>query len=27
VRVIVEPNPPRETWSEFPELDRVRPRG
>jgi hypothetical protein len=27
VRVIVEPNPPPETWPQFPELDRVRPRG
>jgi hypothetical protein len=27
VRLVVEPNPPREVWDEFPELDRVRPRG
>lgn len=27
VRLIVEPNPAPETWTEFPELDRVRPRG
>ena len=27
VRLIVEPNPSTETWGEFPELDRVRPRG
>lgn len=27
VRLILEPNPPRDAWGEFPELDRVRPRG
>lgn len=27
VRLALEPNPPAETWAEFPELDRVRPRG
>ncbi len=27
VRLIIEPNPAAETWGEFPELDRVRPRG
>lgn len=27
VRLILEPNLPREVWAEFPELDRVRPRG
>ena len=27
VRLVIEPNPPEEVWSEFPELDRVRPRG
>ena len=27
VSVIIEPNPAPETWAEFPELDRVRPRG
>ena len=27
VRLYLEPNPPREAWSEFPELDAVRPRG
>jgi hypothetical protein len=27
VRLLVEPNPAPETWGEFPELDRVRPRG
>ncbi len=27
VRLLVEPNPAAETWDEFPELDRVRPRG
>ena len=27
VRLTIEPSPARETWPEFPELDRVRPRG
>lgn len=27
VRVVIEPNPPADVWNEFPELDRVRPRG
>ncbi len=27
VTLIIEPNPERDTWGEFPELDRVRPRG
>ncbi len=27
VRLIVEPAPAADTWGEFPELDRVRPRG
>ncbi len=27
VRLLIEPNPAPETWAEFPELDRVRPRG
>jgi hypothetical protein len=27
VRLVIEPNPATETWGEFPELDRVRPRG
>ena len=27
VRLRIEPNPDPEVWSEFPELDRVRPRG
>jgi len=27
VRLTIEQNPARETWTEFPELDRVRPRG
>jgi hypothetical protein len=27
VRLVVEPSPPAETWADFPELDRVRPRG
>jgi len=27
IRLLVEPNPPADTWDEFPELDRVRPRG
>ena len=27
VRLVIEPNPAPETWGEFPELDRVRPRG
>jgi len=27
VRVTIEPNPPADFWNEFPELDRVRPRG
>jgi hypothetical protein len=27
VRLIVEPNPPADVWDEFPELERVRPRG
>jgi len=27
VTVVIEPNPPSDVWSEFPELDRVRPRG
>lgn len=27
VRLTIEQNPVRETWTEFPELDRVRPRG
>ncbi len=27
VTLAIEPNPPREVWDQFPELDRVRPRG
>ena len=27
VRLIIESNPSTETWGEFAELDRVRPRG
>ena len=27
VRLVIEPNPEPDTWGEFPELDRVRPRG
>lgn len=27
VRLVIERNPGPDTWSEFPELDRVRPRG
>lgn len=27
VRLLVEPNPPSDVWDQFPELDRVRPRG
>ena len=27
VRLTIEPNPPADVWSQFPELDRVRPRG
>ena len=27
VRLVIEPNPPEDTWDQFPELDRVRPRG
>jgi hypothetical protein len=27
VTLQVEPNPPADTWDQFPELDRVRPRG
>ena len=27
VTLAIEPNPAREVWDEFPELDRVRPRG
>ncbi len=27
VTLVIEPNPPREVWDQFPELDRVRPRG
>ncbi len=27
VRLVIEPNPSEDTWGEFPELDRVRPRG
>jgi len=27
ISLIIEPNPAAETWAEFPELDRVRPRG
>ena len=27
VRLLIEPNPPREVWPELRELDRVRPRG
>ena len=27
VRLMLEPNPPADVWDEFPELDRVRPRG
>lgn len=27
VRITVEPNPPADVWDQFPELDRVRPRG
>lgn len=26
VRLYVEPDPPRDAWSEFPELEEVRPR-
>ncbi len=27
VTLAIEPNPAREVWDQFPELDRVRPRG
>lgn len=27
VTLVIEPNPAREVWEQFPELDRVRPRG
>lgn len=27
VRLYLEPNPPQDAWSEFPELEAVRPRG
>ncbi len=27
VRLLVEPNPEPDVWGEFPELERVRPRG
>ncbi len=27
VTLVIEPNPARETWDQFPDLDRVRPRG
>jgi len=27
VRLVIEPNPSEDVWDEFPELDRVRPRG
>ena len=27
VTLVIEPNPDPEFWSDFPELDRVRPRG
>ena len=27
IRLIIERDPPMDAWSEFPELDRVRPRG
>ncbi len=27
VTLVIESNPPREVWDQFPELDRVRPRG
>jgi len=27
VTLQIEPNPPADAWNEFPELDRVRPRG
>jgi len=27
VTLQVEPNPPADVWNQFPELDRVRPRG
>lgn len=27
VTLVIERNPPREVWDQFPELDRVRPRG
>lgn len=27
VRLFIEPRPPREVWDQFPEFDRVRPRG
>ena len=27
VRLLIEPNPPADVWPEFPEFDRVRPRG
>ncbi len=27
VTLVIEPNPPREVWDQFAELDRVRPRG
>jgi hypothetical protein len=27
VTLVLEPNPPPDVWDQFPELDRVRPRG
>lgn len=27
VSLAIEPNPPADAWDEFPELERVRPRG
>ena len=27
IRLIIEPDPPADVWDQFPELDRVRPRG
>ena len=27
IRLIIEPDPPVDVWDQFPELNRVRPRG